>query len=184
MTADPLTKPMIQAGLMLLLAAGLVRFGNQGKRKMTTRVLPSMADYDERDLTKTDSEIMEMATRSSKNKLTRSYSAMLLGFPLAPTSGGRAVLFVTIVLIAAHGHRDGNDESTSTSTTATSYIPIYIVVLLANVATKFVDKTWKRWATKMRRLTVKKEKDSDDDEVVPMIWIKAVCIMETMKALR
>ena len=56
MTADSLTKSMIHASMLLLLTTGIIKFFNVDKHHVTSRIMPSIKDYNEHDLLKDDTD--------------------------------------------------------------------------------------------------------------------------------
>lgn len=99
MTSDSLTKPMVHESMLLLLTTGIVRFFNVEKRPLTSRLLPTLEDYDEHDIIKSDSEIMkDIETENKKAKI--GHSMVLLGL-LALCEKRAAKMMLASTMVAA-----------------------------------------------------------------------------------
>ena len=96
MTSDSLTKPMVHESMLLLLTTGIVRFFNVEKHHVTSRLLPTLEDYDEHDIVKSDTEIMK-DIEEEKKKVKIGHSLVLLGLvALCEKKAVKAMLAVSM----------------------------------------------------------------------------------------
>ena len=164
MTSDALAKSMVHASLLLLLTAGIIRFFNVDKHKVTPRVMPTVANYDEHDLTKTDQEMIDEITKK-KNVTKISYASVLCGiFKEHNMQTARMIALATsLPMTSARGHEEDKDYAGPGM--FTFLILPTAAVLIAQIVQKLftyaMDYVRSRWKSSTAR-KVKVEIDQDE----------------------
>ena len=136
MTSDSLTKPMVHESMLLLLTTGIVRFFNVEKHHVTSRLLPTLEDYDEHDIVKSDTEIMKDIEDETK-KVKIGHSLVLLGLvALCEKKTVKAMMAVSMAATAQAAYVNEyplevqavqrNDESFFTV-----YVMVFFTVIMA-----------------------------------------------------
>ena len=181
MTADSLTKPMIHDSMLLLLYTGKVKFYNVENHPVKGRVLPALQDYDERDIVKTDEEILQ-ETKNDKVNLKICHSTILLGYFAMKSYMPLKFVAAASLMTAAHAMDPmemARYEETVVKVQAdvdytSIYVMIFITVVIAVNFERFMQyvikkiTTWRTTSTTRVKQEVKQEinepVDMDVDE--------------------
>lgn len=151
MLSDGLTKPMISAGLLLLLTTGLVSLFGVRDHPIVSRILPSLQEYDEHDLLKDDNEIRKLAME--KPEVVRaSHSSILLGLVEASGTPLVKAAMLCSFLVGSQAQAmelyENRPPPTSSITTtgwffgmSLHYVVMFMVVILAIIVERRMTRT-------------------------------------------
>ena len=174
MTADSLTKSMIHASMLLLLTTGLIRFFNVDKHHVTTRIMPSVKDYDEHDLTKNDKQMLE-EIKGNPERISASFSTVLSGFMIQDKMTALCLLaLATPTASAMEPHyiddtKKAHDEEYTPSMYTFFFLLFFAVVLalyLEKLCRYLLDYALTHLRLRLRRRW--KVKEEEPDEATPM----------------
>eukprot|EP00435_Cladocopium_sp_Y103_P056006 s391_g18.t1 len=192
MVADALTKPMISPGLLQLLTTGRIEiFGTDG-HPVLSRVLPSLQDYDEQTLMKSDDEILQMAKDEPYNVRVTVASILFGAVATAPSSLMRTAMLLGMATMAtAHN----TEEIATENTTSYGYNFIglsmhygitFIIVIAAIMVEKYINKLsfthllWHYFLVFVSKLSSKKVKIEDDPMDVDVVGQMGDLYMQNM----
>ena len=179
MTSDALTKPLVHESLLLLMTTGIVRFFNVEGHPVISRLLPTLNDYDEHDITKNDEEIKEMVYEKKKSTSV-SHAMVLLGLAGISEKSAPKMMMAFTMLGAAMAQEDmthGEGGARQQVGEGTNYLSVYFLIFLTVIAAINVEKLGKylmRYimnkfkVTTRNKVKVKMEDDDDDDGPMPM----------------
>eukprot|EP00435_Cladocopium_sp_Y103_P015804 s1188_g3.t2 len=160
MTSDALTKPLIHGSLLQLMTSGTVSFYNMPNHPVLSRVLPTLADYDEHDIIMTDDEVLDKIEKEETKNVKVSHASILLGLVAFGSYSTKALLAATMVQAAASYEIKNdeertyvkNDEKVQNETYIGVYIMIFITVILAINLEKMVKYIYNKIHSKPKRL--------------------------------
>eukprot|EP00435_Cladocopium_sp_Y103_P072577 s194_g40.t1 len=100
MIRDALTKPFIHGSLQLM-TSGAASFYNMPNHPVLSRVLPTLADYDEHGIIMTDDEVLDKIEKAENKNVKVSHASILLGLVAFGSYSTKALLAATMVQAAA-----------------------------------------------------------------------------------
>ena len=179
MTSDALTKPLVHESLLLLMTTGIVRFFNVEGHPVISRLLPTLNDYDEHDITKNDEEIKEMVYEKKKKSTSVSHAMVLLGLAGISEKSAPKMMMAFTMLGAAMAQEDmthGEGGARQQVGEGTNYLSVYFLIFLTVIAAINVEKLGKylmRYIMNKFKVTTRnkvkvKMEDDDDDGPMPM----------------
>ncbi|CAL1138133.1 unnamed protein product [Cladocopium goreaui] len=171
MTSDALTKPLVHKNLLEVMTAGVVSFHNVDNHPVTARILPTLQEYSEHDIIKTDDEILEDVKKNPDN-VRIGHASILLGMVATGSFTMKTLLASTMMSAAAaydieydetEGRYIQNNEKVQDKSYAGVYIMIFVTVLIAINLDKMISYiTRKAKETHNKKFVVKSEPEDED----------------------
>ena len=142
MTADSLTKSMIHASMLLLLTTGIIKFFNVDKHHVTSRIMPSIKDYNEHDLLKDDKQMLK-EIKGKPERVSASYATVLCGFMLQDKMNALCLLALTTSLPTATALDAHYIDNTEKENTAPSMLTFFFLLFFAVVLALYLEKLFR-----------------------------------------
>ena len=140
MLADGLTKPMEGPALLLLLSAGKVEMFGVDGHPVKSRVLPSLRDMEENDLLMSDEEVMKVV-KTDNNRLAATHATVMAGMmAVSSMKGFGSALTAAMMVDGTKAQKDGVTDGDDSSGYAGVYMAMFLTVILATFAEKFITK--------------------------------------------
>ena len=135
MVADALTKPMISSGLLHVLTTGRFEIFGMPNHPVLSRVLPSLADYDEQTLMEGDEGILEKAKNAPEN-VKATHASILFGMiAVSPNVMMRTAMVMGLATLATAEPTDDPQHQA-----VQSHLPIYMMIFMTVIAAVMVEK--------------------------------------------
>lgn len=175
MTSDALTKPLVHESLLLLMTTGIVRFFNVEGHPVVSRLLPTLNDYDEHDIVKSDDEIKEIVQLKKKDT-TMSHAMILLGL-VGSFRKPASKMFLAGAMIGTSSAYEvaGYAGVEQQPRGEGNYMGVYFLIFLTVIAAITVEKLGKHfllYIANKYKVTIMKHKkvkiEDSDDESSPM----------------
>lgn len=174
MTADSLTKSMIHASMLLLLTTGFIRFFNVDKHHVTTRIMPSVKDYDEHDLTKNDKQMLK-EIKDNPERASASFATVLSGFMIQDKMTALCLMALTMPTASAmDSHYIDDTKKAQDEEYTPSMYTFFFLLFFAVVLALYLEKLFRYlldYAMTHLRLRLRrrwKVKEEEPDETAPM----------------